>query len=97
MIDPLTVRLNVPPQLVSESVDPPIGLLVLSSSFLLLKIQLILEGVDFGPKGKLPFLFLSLLLLLVANEVLDLLVLLPKQPVQLVYLGNEGLDLMHVT
>jgi hypothetical protein len=92
----LAVGLAVPAQLVGEGVDASIGLLVLGCGLLLLEVQFVLEGVDLGPEGQLPLLFLRLLLLLVADEVLDLLVFLPQQPVQLVDLGNQCLDLVDV-
>ena len=96
LVHSLAVGLAVPAQLVGEGVDASIGLLVLGCGLLLLEVQFVLEGVDLGPEGQLPLLFLRLLLLLVADEVLDLLVFLPQQPVQLVDLGNQCLDLVDV-
>lgn len=96
LVHSLAVGLAVPAQLVGEGVDASIGLLVLGCGLLLLEVQFVLEGVDLGPEGQLPLLFLRLLLLLVADEVLDLLVFLPQQPVQLVDLGNQSLDLVDV-
>lgn len=96
LVHSLAVGLAVPAQLIGEGVDASIGLLVLGRGLLLLEVQFVLEGVDLCPEGKLALLLLRLLLLLVADEVLDLLVFLPQQPVELVDLGDEGLDLVDV-
>ena len=77
LVHSLAVGLAVPAQLIGEGVDASIGLLVLGRGLLLLEVQFVLEGVDLCPEGKLALLLLRLLLLLVADEVLDLLVFLP--------------------
>lgn len=93
----LAVGVAVSEQFVGEGVDAFVEFLAISCCLGLLQVQLILEGVDFCPEGELSLLFLDLLILLVPDQILDLLVLLPHYPVQFVDLCDQCLDLLDMS
>lgn len=62
-----------------------------------MNVQLVFECVDLCSEGKFSFLLLSFLVSFLSHEIVDLIVLFSNQPVELLYLSNEGLDLLDMT
>ena len=60
-------------------------------------VQFVLECVDLRSEGKFSFLFLCFLVSFLPHEIVDLIVLFSHKPVELLYLPNEGLDLLDMT
>ena len=79
---------------IGKRVDSSTLLLAFLSRFIRLNIKLVLESINFSSKSKLSFLFRNFLFFFVPQQILDLFVLIPNDPVKFVDFSNESFYLV---